>query len=547
MNDTVTLEINVIDSFEEFSHCFTGECRVAILPILYEISQVLTDSADLTASIPVILNTMQNHLKMQRGIITLYDRHVDTIFIHDSFGLTEEEKTRGIYALGEGVTGKVVEKGKAIVAKRLIDNSDFLNRTGSSYKKRHTKTAFFSVPIMRGQKVLGTIGAERVYMNPQLLRQDVQLLAMIASMLAPAAELYLVENIEKVRLENENSRLKNTLKKRFKPSNIIGSSKPMQDIYQLIHKVAATKATVLILGESGVGKELVATAIHYNSPSADGPFIKANCAAFPESLAESELFGHEKGAFTGAVATHKGFFEQADGGTIFLDEVGELSLSVQTKLLRVLQERTFQRVGGSKPINIDVRIIAATNRNLAEMVEEGTFREDLYYRLNVFPMMIPPLRDRGSDVITLADYFVKFFAQENNKDIKRISTPALNMLMSYKWPGNVRELENVIERAVILADDDAIHSYDLPPSLQTEKETKAADTPSGITLESRIQAIETKMIVEALKNNNGHMGEAAKELGLTRRMLSVRMERYGISYKSFRTHNNDTHKKENIG
>ncbi|MFT8736839.1 MAG: sigma 54-interacting transcriptional regulator [Zymomonas mobilis] len=535
MNDTVTLEINVIDSFEEFSHCFTGECRVAVLPILYKISQVLVDSADFTASIPVILDTMQNHLKMQRGIITLYDRHVDTIFIHDSFGLSEEEKTRGIYAVGEGVTGKVVEKGKAIVAKRLIQNPDFLNRTQAYPKKGRSKAAFFSLPIIRGQKVLGTIGAERVYINPHLLRQDLQLLAMIAAMMAPAVELYMLENIEKVRLENENRRLKNTLKERFKPSNIIGCSKPMQDIYQLIHKVAATKATVLILGESGVGKELVATAIHYNSPSADGPFIKANCAAFPESLAESELFGHEKGAFTGAIATHKGFFEQADGGTIFLDEVGELSLSVQTKLLRVLQERSFQRVGGNRPINIDVRIIAATNRDLAKMVEEGSFREDLYYRLNVFPMMIPPLRDRGSDVITLADHFVKVFAEENGKNINRISTPALNMLMGYHWPGNVRELENVIERAVILADDKAIHSYDLPPSLQTEEKEIGVDQVGQITLEARIQAIETKMIIEALKKHNGHMGDAAKELGLTRRMLSVRMEKYDISYKTFRS------------
>lgn len=535
MNDTVTLEINVIDSFEEFSHCFTGECRVAVLPILYKISQVLVDSADFTASIPVILDTMQNHLKMQRGIITLYDRHVDTIFIHDSFGLSEEEKTRGIYAVGEGVTGKVVEKGKAIVAKRLIQNPDFLNRTQAYSKKGRSKAAFFSVPIIRGQKVLGTIGAERVYINPHLLRQDLQLLAMIAAMMAPAVELYMLENIEKVRLENENRHLKNTLKERFKPSNIIGCSKPMQDIYQLIHKVAATKATVLILGESGVGKELVATAIHYNSPNADGPFIKANCAAFPESLAESELFGHEKGAFTGAIATHKGFFEQADGGTIFLDEVGELSLSVQTKLLRVLQERSFQRIGGNRPIKIDVRIIAATNRDLAKMVEDGSFREDLYYRLNVFPMMIPPLRDRGSDVITLADHFVKVFAEENGKDINRISTPALNMLMGYHWPGNVRELENVIERAVILADDKAIHSYDLPPSVQAEEKENNVDQVGQITLEARIQAMETKMIIEALKKHNGHMGDAAKELGLTRRMLSVRMEKYDISYKTFRS------------
>jgi Nif-specific regulatory protein len=532
MNDTVALEIDVGDFVAEFSHCFTGECRVSVLPILYKISQVITNSADLAASLSIILGVMQNQLKMRRGIVTLYDRQSETIFIHESFGLSDEEKARGIYAPGEGITGKVVQSGKAIVARKLRESPDFLNRTQAARTKGRPNAAFFSVPLIHAQKVVGTIGGERVYMNQTLLKQDVELLAMVASMIAPAAELYLTENIDKVRLENENRRLRSVLKERFKPSNMIGNSKPMQDVYELIHKVAATKATVLILGESGVGKELVATAIHYNSPNAEGPFIKSNCAALPENLVESELFGHERGSFTGALSQHKGCFEQADGGTIFLDEVGELTLSAQTKLLRVLQEKTFQRVGGSKPVKVDVRIIAATNRNLAEMVELGTFREDLYYRLNVFPMTIPPLRSRGSDVITLADYFVTAYAVENTKSIRRISTPALNMLMSYHWPGNVRELENVIERAVILSDDDVIHSYNLPPSLQT---SEGSGTAYGVTLEAKVQAVETEMIIEALKNSNGHMGDAAKELGLTRRMLGVRMERYGISYKSFRT------------
>lgn len=537
MSDTVSFEIDLGEFFEEFSHCFTGECRVNMLPILYQISQIITNSADLAASLSIILNVMQQQLKMQRGIVTLYDRQSETIFIHESFGLTDEEKARGIYALGEGITGKVVQSGKAIIASRVRKSPDYLDRTHAHRTKGRPNAAFFSVPIVHAQKVLGTIGAERVYLSKNLLKQDVEMLAMVASIVAPAAELYLSENIDKVRLENENRRLRNALKERFKPSNMIGNSKPMQDVYELIHKVAATKATVLILGESGVGKELVATAIHYNSAIAEGPFVSFNCAALPETIAESELFGHEKGAFTGAAVMRKGRFEMAEGGTIFLDEIGELSASMQAKLLRVLQERTFERVGGSKSIKVDVRVIAATNRDLAEMVKQGTFREDLYYRLNVFPMTIPPLRSRGSDVITLADHFVTTFAAENGKSIKRISTPALNMLMSYHWPGNVRELENVMERAVILSDDDVIHSYNLPPSLQTSEGTSTA---YGATLDSKVQALETEMIVEALKNSNGHMGDAAEKLGLTRRMLSVRMERYGISYKSFRM--SDSHK-----
>lgn len=530
MDDQATLELDMDYFVEEFSHCFTGECRVKMLPLLYKISQIITDSANLANALSIILGIMQQHLKMERGIVTLYDMHAENIFIHDSFGLTEEEQRRGVYTVGEGITGKVVETGKAIIARRVQDHPEFSDRT-EAQRSSKAKSAFFCVPIMRARKVLGTIAAERVYMNQRLLKQDVELLTMIATMIAPVVELYLIENIDKVRLENENRRLKHALKERFKPTNIIGNSKPMQEVYELIHKVASTKATVLILGESGVGKELVANAIHYNSPNAEAPFITSNCAALPENLAETELFGHEKGSFTGALSMHKGCFEQADGGTIFLDEVGELSLTVQAKLLRVLQNRTFERVGGSKPVKIDVRIIAATNRNLAEMVEQGTFREDLYYRLHVFPITVPPLRERGSDVIALADYFVSSFSEENARHIKRISTPALNMLMSYHWPGNVRELENVMERAVILSDDDVIHSYNLPPSLQTSKES---GTAFGLSLEDKVRAVEYEMIVEALKNTNGHMGEAAEELGLTRRMLGVRMERYGISYKSFR-------------
>ncbi|MGP9811989.1 sigma-54 interaction domain-containing protein [Rhodopseudomonas sp. NSM] len=516
---------------EDFSHCFTGECRVNVLPILYKLNQVISVSADLAEPLRIILDIMQRNLKMVRGVITLYDRRSETIFIHESFGLTDEEKRRGIYALGEGITGKVVESGKVIIVPRLAESPDFLDRTGAEHKRQNT--AFFCVPIMLGQKVLGTIGAERVYMNRSLLKQDAEFLAAIALMIAPAVELYLIANIDKVRLENENHRLKDALKERYKPANIIGSSKPMmEDVYDVIGKVASTRATVLILGESGVGKELVANAIHYSSASAEGPFVKFNCAAIPENLAESELFGHEKGSFTGAFATHKGSFEQADGGTIFLDEVGELSPSVQAKLLRVLQERTIERIGSGKPIKIDVRVIAATNRNLAERVASGEFREDLFYRLNVVPITVPPLRDRGSDVILLADHFVCRSSTANGKTIKRISTPALNMLMSYHWPGNVRELENVIERAVILSDDDVIHGYDLPPSLQTPKES---GTQFGLSLEEKTRAVEYEMIVEALKNSNGNVGEAAAELGLTRRMLGIRLDRHGINYKTFRT------------
>jgi Nif-specific regulatory protein len=321
------------------------------------------------------------------------------------------------------------------------------------------------------------------------------------------------------------------LEQRFKPDNIIGNAKPMLEVYELVNKVSQTKSTVLILGESGVGKELIANAIHYNGTTADGPFIKFSCAALPESIVESELFGHEKGSFTSAIGMRKGRFELADNGTIFLDEVGELSPAMQAKLLRVLQEKTFERVGGSRPIKVDLRIIAATNRDLKAMADKGTFREDLYYRLNVFPITVPPLRDRASDIILIADHFAAIFSQQMGKSIVRISTPALNMLMAYHWPGNVRELENAIERSVILSDDGVIHGYNLPPSLQTSTET---GTNFGCGLDGKLNAVEYEMLIEALKTHQGNMTDAAKDLGLTRRILGLRMEKHNISYKDFR-------------
>lgn len=527
LENRAVADIDIKNFVDEFSHCFTGECRVGVLQTLYQISKIITDSADLAGSLPLILGVMRQQLKMRRGMLTLYDRASETIFVHDSFGLSDVEKARGAVLPGEGIIDKVVETGKTLIARSRRGAKTVFD----TERKSRAETAFICVPIVHAQKVLGAIAAERTYLNERLRTQDVEILTMIASMIAPAAELYLMENLEKVQLERENRRLRNTLRQRFRPDNMIGASKSLQDVFDLVEKVAGTKATVLILGESGVGKELVANAIHFNSAAAEGPFIKSNCAALPEGLAESELFGHERGAFTGAVTMRKGNFEQANGGTIFLDEVGELSLPIQAKLLRVLQERTFERVGGSKPIKVDVRIIAATNRNLVEMVEKGLFREDLYYRLNVFPMTVPPLRERGSDVIALADHFVTTFAAETGKVVKRISTPAINMLMSYHWPGNVRELENIIERSVILCEDEVIHAYNLPPSLQSSKES---GTAFGVSLESKLHSVEHEMIVEALKNSSGHIGEAARELGLTRRMLGKRMERYGVNYKTFR-------------
>jgi Nif-specific regulatory protein len=511
--------------------CHAGVCRGKIVPLLFEMGRAISEQNDLSLALEILLDSMRRDMAVERAMINLHHRETGSIFIHKSMGLTEEERAKGVYYPGEGITGRVIETARPIVVRRIGDEPAFLNRTGSLSLAEDCEHAFVCVPILRGKKVLGSISAVRRYENDKLLEKHVDALVVVSYMLAQAVELYLVENVDKVLWEERHRKLMGELRARFMPSNIIGASKAMMEVFALLHKVAKTRTTVLLLGESGVGKEMIANAIHFDGRHPDGPLVKFNCAALPENILESELFGHEKGSFTGATQLRKGRFEEADGGTIFLDEVGELSLGVQAKLLRVLQERAFERVGGNKTVTVDIRIVAATNKNLAEMVERGTFRQDLYFRLNVFPLMVPPLRDRGSDIVTLAEHFVADFAKENGKEIKRITTPALNMLMNYHWPGNVRELENVIHRAVILTEDDAIHGYNLPLSLQSPVFT-GADIQNG--LEAKLAAIEYEMLVEALRLHQGNATEAARELGLTRRTMGLRMKKYRLSYQAFR-------------
>ncbi|HUX42109.1 MAG TPA: sigma 54-interacting transcriptional regulator [Rectinemataceae bacterium] len=313
---------------------------------------------------------------------------------------------------------------------------------------------------------------------------------------------------------------------------LLGRSAAMAELRGLIAQVGPTDATVLVTGESGTGKELAARALHESSARASGPFVAVNCAALPESLIESELFGHEKGAFTGADIRRKGRFELASGGTLFFDEIGELGLGVQAKLLRVIQERRFERVGGGESIRADVRIVAATNRELEKEVAEGRFREDLFWRLNVFPLRMPPLRERGGDIVLIADHFAETIGARLGKPILRISTPALDLLTSYHWPGNVRELENAIERAVVLSSDGVIHAWHLPPSLQSAASTGTAPTS---TLDATLARIERELVIEALKLSDGIAAKAAQSLGITERRFGLAMHKYNISWKRFRT------------
>jgi Nif-specific regulatory protein len=370
-----------------------------------------------------------------------------------------------------------------------------------------------------------------VYKEGRDFDRTTKFLSVVASIIAQALKVERFIEAEKQRLLDENTHLKQELRERYDFSHIIGNSNPMRQVYEQVTQVARTNTTALLRGESGTGKEMVAHAIHYNSLRASKPFVKVSCAALPETLIESELFGYEKGAFTGAQGRKKGRFELADGGTLFLDEIGDLNLSTQIKLLRVLQEREFERLGGTETIKVSVRLIVATNKDLEEAIAVGEFREDLYYRLNVFAIFMPPLRERKPDILLLAEHFVEKFEREHKKRIRRISTPAIDMLTSYHWPGNVRELENVIERAVLLCDSNVIHGHHLPPTLQT---AEGSGTVTRLSLSSAVEAYERDLIQDALKSSRGNMAKAAKLLDTTERIIGYKSKKYKIDGARFR-------------
>ncbi len=513
------------------NECLGDECRekhTKNLSLLLRISSAITPGGDLKEFLPKLMEYMGDSLNIIRGMVTIFNRKTSNITVSSSFGMTEEEESRGVYQLGEGITGKVVETGESIVIPDITSDKRFLNRTGSSGKD--SKIAFICVPVKTNTEVIGSLSIDKEYLQRKYIDDDLKLLTIIATMISRAVQLHQAIHEEQT-LSEENNRLHAKLIKKYSPKNIIGNSGIMQSMFELIEKISKTNSTALIFGESGAGKELVAQAIHYSSDRATKPFVTFNCAALPENLIESELFGHGKGSFTGAIADKQGKFQAADGGSIFLDEVGELTLNAQSKLLRVLQEREFEKVGTNEQIKVDVRVIAATNRDLLQLVDEGTFRLDLYYRLNVFPITVPPLRDRKTDIPMLVDMFIKKYSELSKNRVTRISTPAIDLLMSYHWPGNVRELENCIERAVILADEEVIHSYHLPPSLQTI--SKVAPTDSG-KLQKHLDLVEYEFIIEELKRTSGRIKDAAKNLGITYRQFGLRIEKYGIDVEMFK-------------
>ncbi len=505
--------------------------EVEELQLLLEVSEILDSSMDLRDVLDPVLKTIASRLGLKRDTITLINRDTGVADIEAAYGLSKSQRERGSYQVGEGVTGKVVQTGQPMVVPRISEDPNFLNRTGARKDLRKHDISFICVPIKNGPEVIGTLSADRTFTDEESLKLDLRLMTIIASMLAQAARLRQMMRDQQRKLEEENQRLQSELRDRFRPANLIGSSSEMEAVLDLTEQVSKSNATVLVRGESGTGKELIAHAIHVNSLRSKKPYVKVNCAALPEGIIESELFGHEKGAFTGAVNARKGRFELANNGTIFLDEIGYISLTTQVKLLRVLQEKEFERVGGTETLKCDVRVIAATNRNLEELMGSGAFLQDLYYRLNVFPIHIPPLRERRSDIVQLANHFITKYNEMHGKRIARISTPAIDMMMSYHWPGNVRELENCIERAILLSNDDVIHGHHLPPTLQT---AEASGTSHSGTLQETLDNIERDLILDSLKSSRGNCAKAARALGISERVMGLRVEKHNIDARRFR-------------
>ncbi|MGH2271974.1 sigma 54-interacting transcriptional regulator [Anaerohalosphaeraceae bacterium U12dextr] len=496
--------------------------------LLADIAKAFAMSLNLEVTLESILKSLDSFLKLERGLITLLDPLSEMIDIKVAHGIDEASKKNVTYRVGEGITGLVVQTGKEVVVPDIRLDPRFLAKTGQRKIPKGQKICFICVPIKLEGITIGAISVDKKVKAGEDFDSHVRLLEVIATLIAQAVKLNKTIESNKKELLSENERLLRELKTKFKVQNMVGTSNAIQEVYRLILQVANSNATVLIRGESGTGKDLVAHAIHYNSHRSDKPFVKVNCTALPDTLLESELFGHEKGAFTGATERKLGRFELANGGTIFLDEIGDFSLNLQVKLLRVIQFKEFERVGGTETIKSNVRIIVATNKNLEESIKEKLFREDLYYRINVFPIFIPPLRDRKDDIMLLADYFLERYARENSKNINRISTPAIEMLTSYHWPGNVRELENCIERAVLVCDSDVIRSDHLPPSLQMVHRTHQLD---NLSLLDRVASLEKELIVDALKKTGGCQRDAAKELGITERILGYKIKKYNILRK----------------
>jgi Nif-specific regulatory protein len=491
------------------------------LTTLVDVSQTLFATRNLKAALHRVLEILERDHGMVRSVVTMLNDGSGELRIEAAHGLTPEAWRKRCQP-GDGVIGRVLRSGKPVVIPRdgrlpFDARNRALDKQGS---------AFVCAPIIVNRRPVGALAADLPLRRDHDYSPSVKFLRKMAFMIAQAVKVHRLLATEHQRLVEENIHLKEELRERYDFSNIIGNSGAMRRVYEQLAKVAPTATTVLIRGESGTGKDLIARAIHYNSPRAKKPLVRVSCAALPETLIESELFGYEKGAFTGAFERKKGRLEVADGGTLFLDEIGELNPSTQVKLLRVLQEKEFEPLGSTETVKLDARLIAATNKDLEKAMADGAFREDLYYRLNVFAIFVPPLRERKPDVMLLADHFLEKYVREHGKNIRHISTPAIDLLMGYHWPGNVRELENAIEHAVLVCESNSVQSQHLPPALQT---AEASESVTKVSLADRVASYEKELIQDVLKTTGGNCARAAKLLNTTERILGYRIKKYAIN------------------
>ncbi len=500
------------------------------LATLLQITDALSSTLNTRAALQVVLETLARRHAIPQSLVVRLEEDGRQLHVDAAYGLNRPAHHIH-YTLGEGVIGTVVETGKAVIVPRVSREPSLVLRGNGRDDAQGEESSFICVPIGVDRRVVGALGVNLKFKADRNYERSKAFYSVVASMIGQALKVQRLVAAQHKRLVNENAHLKQELRERYDFAGIVGNSGPMQRVYEQVAQVARTNTTVLLRGESGTGKELIASAIHYNSARAKKPFVKVSCGALPDTLIESELFGYEKGAFTGADARKKGRFELAAGGTLLLDEIGDIQLSTQVKLLRVLQEREFERLGGHETLKSDVRLIAATNKDLERAIEKGSFREDLFYRLNVFPIFIPPLRERKPDVLLLADHFLQRYSAEHGRDIRRLATPAIDMLTSYHWPGNARELQNVIERAVLVCDGHVIHAHHLSPTLQT---AEASGTVMSIALDDAVAAYEKDLLQDALKSARGNRAKAARLLRTTERIVNYKVRKLGIDWKRFK-------------
>jgi len=524
---------------------FVGGLDDQAVHVLIEAAKLIGQSLDPKVTILGILEIMSNRLQLHRGRVLLQDKNTKELHIHYAYGLSEEEQARGTYALGEGVTGKVMATGNIALIPNVALEPTYLARVTTSTQIGSKPIAYIAVPIMQDEKTIGVIAVHPVSSEQTKLKMDLFVLQILTQMICQVLQINNLVKQKTERLVSENKMLRNGQPGESIPIGIQGRSPAFLSAVQKATLSAKSDAAVLLNGESGSGKEKFARIIHQLSNRADYPFICINCAAIPEQLLESELFGHEKGSFTGATASREGKFELANGGTLFLDEIGDMPLELQSKLLRVLQEKSIQKIGSNRDVPVDVRIISATNKNLELAVNSGEFRLDLFYRLNVVRIALPSLRERKEDIRLLALHFLNRGNQRYKRNV--ILTPeALDVLEGYPWPGNIRQLENVIERAVIMSDYDIIGVTRLQTILSEEADISiesgkrpgfghAANNhdlalnaffpASPIRGYSKVNDQEGPRIVDALQKANGNKTAAAKLLGMTPRQLHYRIKK----------------------